>query len=544
MRGPRRGYVGLALALVLGVALAGGAQAQSAAPGNANRADAPVVLRVLNRDVITLRASIAGLTPAMRLEGIEQRLREIPAHEMHLPFRTESIQAGTTRGVQILLGSRPLFSVLEGDVDPTSNQTHAELVRQTVANLEEVRKAWQDTKSWPLLLDGLIRAGVATGILVALMWGVTRALRTGIGWLERKRDAIAAGNRRATPREFVARFFVRAAQVFKWLAALGLGYAWATYVLARFPLTEPIGLKLGKFIVDTLAWIGSGFLSGLPGIVTVLIVLGFTRAIIDVVGYLFDNVQKGRLGLPYLHPETIGATRRIVSIVAWCLGIAVAYPFIPGSNSDAFKGLSVLIGLVLSLGSTGLVTQAMSGLVVVYSRALRRGDFVRINDIEGVVSEVATLATKVVNVRNEEITIPNSLLVASPIHNYSKLGSTHGTLLTSRVTIGYDAPWRQVHALLIQAAEQTPSVRSDPPPYVYQRALSDFYVEYELFVHIDRADQRIPILSALHASIQDRFNENGVQIMSPHFFSQPDAPVVVPKAHWFKPPAAGERGTA
>jgi hypothetical protein len=138
----------------------------------------------------------------------------------------------------------------------------------------------------------------------------------------------------------------------------------------------------------------------------VLIVFGVTRAIIDVLGYFFDSVHAGRLRVPYVHPETAGATRRIVTVIAWLLGLAVAYPFIPGSDSDAFKGLSVLLGLVLSLGSTGLMTQAMSGLVVVYSRALRRGDFVRINDVEGVVVEVASLATKIVNVRNEEITIP------------------------------------------------------------------------------------------------------------------------------------------
>jgi small-conductance mechanosensitive channel len=282
--------------------------------------------------------------------------------------------------------------------------------------------------------------------------------------------------------------------------------------------------------------------SGLPGLITILIVFGVTRAIIDVLGYFFDNVQSGRLRVPYLHPETTGATRRIVTVIAWCLGLAVAYPFIPGSDSEVFKGLSVLLGLMLSLGSTGLVTQAMGGLVIVYSRALRRGDFVRVGDIEGVVTEVASLATKLVNVRNEEITIPNSVLISSAIHNYSKLAGTNGTLLTSKVTIGYDAPWRQVHALLISAAQKTPKVRREPVPYVFQRALSDFYVEYELFVHVDQAAERIPILSALHASIQDEFNEHGVQIMSPHFFSQPADPVVVPKAHWFRAPARAERG--
>ena len=508
-----------------------------AAAADRNDRDAPATLRALNRDVITMRATLAGVGPAARVERASERLRGVRPSEMRLPLRTEPVQLGPARGVQIVLGDRLLFAVFEEDVDPTINQTHAALVQQTLANLEEVRAVWEATRRWPLVLDGLMRAGVATGILVAIAFVMLRGFSAGIGWLERRRDLVAARHERATLREFIARFMVRLAQVIKWLVLLAFVYAWATYVLERFPLTEPIGRRLGKFIVDTVTWVGEGLVAGLPGLFTVIIVLAVTRAIVDVLRYFFDNVQAGRVRVGALHPETIGATRRIVTIIVWGIGFAIAYPFIPGSDSDVFKGLSVLVGLMLSLGSTGLVTQAMSGLVVVYSRALRRGDFVRINEVEGVVSEVATLATKVVNVRNEEITIPNSVLVSNPIHNFSKLAGTHGTLLTSKVTIGYDAPWRQVHALLIAAAENTLSVRAFPKPYVYQRALSDFYVEYEVFVHIDRAADRVPVLSALHAAIQDEFNEHGVQIMSPHFLGQPEQPVVVPKAHWFRTPA-------
>ena len=534
-----------ALVLALGLMALVGAHAQPGADASAvNRADAPAVLQAMNRDVITFRASLSGASPAARVQRAESRLREISPADIDLPLRTEPLQLGNSRGVQIMLGGHLLFAVLEGDVDPTIGQTHAALVKQTLSNLEDARKAWKDTRAWPLILEGLGRAVLATLGLAALIYGFNRAFRAGIDWLERRRSAEAASHAHATVREFLARFFVRLAQVIKWVLFLVLGYGWATYVLERFPVTEPVGQRLGQFIVDTLTWLGAGLVAGLPGLITVLIVLGVTRAIIDVLDAFFDSVQTGRLRVPYLHPETVGATRRIVTVVAWLLGVAVAYPFIPGSSSDAFKGLSVLLGLVLSLGSTGLVTQAMGGLVIVYSRALRRGDFVRVGDTEGVVSEVGGLATKIVNVRNEEITIPNSVLIGSAIHNYSKLAGTHGTLLTSKVTIGYDAPWRQVHALLIAAAQKTPNVRADPAPYVYQRALSDFYVEYELFVHIDQAADRVPILSALHASIQDEFNENAVQIMSPHFFSQPADPVMVPKEHWFGPPARGRRDAA
>jgi small-conductance mechanosensitive channel len=269
----------------------------------------------------------------------------------------------------------------------------------------------------------------------------------------------------------------------------------------------------------------------------VAIVLFLTRAVVDLIRYFFEAVQKGRLRLRIFHPETAAATRRILTLVAWGLGISIAYPFVPGSSTDAFKGISVLVGLMLTLGSAGLITQAMSGLVVVYSRSLRKGDFVDINGVQGVVTEVAALAAKVVNVNNEEVTIPYSVVVASPIRNYSKLAGSQGTLITTKVTIGYDAPWRQVHAMLIEAARKTLGVRETPAPYVYQRALSDFYVEYELFASIDEPSRRVPVLSALHASILDEFNRHGVQIMSPHYLGQPSSAVVIPEQRWFAAPA-------
>jgi len=238
-----------------------------------------------------------------------------------------------------------------------------------------------------------------------------------------------------------------------------------------------------------------------------------------------------------LHKETASATHRIVSVVVWGFGIAVAYPFIPMSNSDAFKGLSVMFGFMLTIGSAGIVNQLMSGLVLVYSRALSVGDFVDIGGTVGVVSELGVLSTKIIDMRNEEVTIPNAVLVGNSIRNYSRLAGERGTLVSTKVTIGYDTPWRQVHAMLIAAAEQTPGLRGAPKPFVYQRGLADFYVEYELFAYMDQPLNRVPVLSALYGNIQDQFNSHGVQIMSPHFVLQPKSNVVVAPADWYASPA-------
>jgi len=200
--------------------------------------------------------------------------------------------------------------------------------------------------------------------------------------------------------------------------------------------------------------------------------------------------------------------------------------------------LSVLIGLMVTLGSTGIINQVISGLFVVYSRSVRPEDYVRVGDIEGEVVEVGSLATKLRTPRQEEITIPHSVLVGTATTNYSRLAGDNGMAVTTSVTIGYDVPWRQVHALLQLGAARTHGLRRDPPPRVMQRELSDFYVQYLLLAHLEDGKNRAAVLSELHAQIQDAFNEFGTQIMSPHFESQPEKPIFVPKSAWYAAPAA------
>jgi small-conductance mechanosensitive channel len=517
----------------------------AAAGSTAAQGAEPATLRLVNRDIVTFRAALGGASPARRAERARQRFRELPESTVDLPLQTLPVVLDQVRGVQFLLGDNLLFAVLETDVDVEKKQSLDALATQTRERMEDARKAWHATRDRPLLLRGLLRAALATLVMALLVAATFIATQRAMRRLEGVRDRLAARNDRVDWHELAARLALGTMQLVQWFILFALGYAWVRHVLDSFVATQPLAHQLGDWLWGKVTWVADGVVESLPGLVTVAIVLVLTRAVADVFGYFFGAVQRGRLQVPLLHPETTSATRRIVTVLIWGLGIAIAYPYLPGASSDAFKGLSILFGIMITLGSAGLMTQAMSGLVVVYSRALRKGDFVDINGVQGVVTEVASLATKIVNIRNEEITIPNSVLASSPIHNYSKLSGTQGTLLTTKVTIGYDTPWRQVHAMLEEAARRTTHVRSQPQPYVYQRALSDFYVEYELFVSIDRPMERIPIQSALHAAIQDVFNEYGVQIMSPHFLGQPEQAVVVPKADWFKAPArpaAGEAG--
>jgi small-conductance mechanosensitive channel len=321
------------------------------------------------------------------------------------------------------------------------------------------------------------------------------------------------------------------------VVSLALIYLWFVYSLNQFDYTASWGHRSADFLVNLLLGFATGAMLAVPGLVAVVIIVLIARWVVRLINVIFKEVQAGKLSFSWLERETARTTQTLLIAVVWLFALVVAYPYIPGSETDAFKGLSVLIGLMVTLGSTGLINQVISGLFVIYSRSVRPVDYVRVGDIEGEVIEVGFLATKLKTPRQEEITIPHSVLVGTATTNYSRLAGPDGMVLTVSVTIGYDVPWRQVHALLLLGASRTPGVRQQPPPRVVQRELSDFSVQYQVLAHMEEGGNRPAVLSALHAQIQDAFNEYGTQIMAPHFESQPDKRVFVPKTEWYAAPA-------
>jgi small-conductance mechanosensitive channel len=226
-----------------------------------------------------------------------------------------------------------------------------------------------------------------------------------------------------------------------------------------------------------------------------------------------------------------------VAVILFAL--VMAYPYLPGSDSEAFKGMSVLVGLMVTVGGSSLFGQAASGLVLMYSRTLRVGEYVRIDNHEGTVTKLGSFTTRIRTGLGEELTLPNSLVLSTVTKNYSRTVSGPGYVVDTAVTIGYDTPWRQVEAMLLEAARRTPGVLSTPAPRVFQTALTDFYPEYRLVCQASPVDPRprAEVLSTLHAHIQDVFNEHGVQIMSPHYLGDPDSAKVVPREDWYRAPA-------
>lgn len=494
------------------------------------------VLRVGARAVAVFRVSLGAATPEERAAAALRRI------EAALEAGLDSVTvADAPTGPLLRLGDRPVFSIPPGDVDTVAGETPASQAAAVAAALQQAAREYRESRTFASLAWATVLVLAATLVLIAAF----RLLRRGQAALNRRLDIVAGrrlrdvgiGGFTLVRREQLVRTTRFAVLTAVWMIGLLLIYAWTTFVLTRFPHTRAWGEALGGYLMDTTAGLFVAVLRAVPGLFAVVLIFIGARLTTRLLVAMFAAAESGRITLPGIHPETAAPTRKVSVALLWLFALIIAYPYLPGSGTDAFKGVTVFAGLLLTLGSSGVVGQAMSGLVLMYARALRQGDYVKVGDVEGTVTELGLLSTKIRSNKLEEITIPSAVVLGNTVLNYSRLAAERGVILHTEVTIGYDAPWRQVHALLLEAARRTSSLRNDPAPFVRQRSLSDFYVAYELNAYCDTPHRRRAALSELHAHIQDTFNEHGVQIMSPHYEGDKSAPVVVPMEKWFAPPA-------
>jgi small-conductance mechanosensitive channel len=496
----------------------------------------PAVLEFNNRRITVLRATILSRPPRERAAGAVEILNRVVRTGTPGPVATRVLQ-----GITILsVGDRDVFAIIPLDVDDLAGETQEAKAAEAAAHLQQAVEEAVELRTPRRLLVSAAAVLLVTALFLLLLSLTRRAYRVLVVRLpssaERHLQRLSAGDAlvRASHAPDMLRHAVTAGFVG---LILFFSYNWLTFVLRRFPYTRPWGESLRAFLFDRFAFVGLKTLDGIPDLFTVLLILLVTRFAVRVCQATFQAVEAGTLTIPYVYPETAQPTRRLVSTLLWLLGVVVAYPYLPGSESDAFKGVSVFVGLVVSLGSSGIVNQIMAGLSITYSRALRRGDFVRIGEVEGTVTHLGSLSTKIKTPRGEEVTIPNGVVMSNVTTNYSRLSDTEGVFVPTSLTIGYDTPWRQVHALLLLAAERTPGIRRTPKPVVRQTALQDFYVQYTLMVCLEEPQLRSPTLGALHANILDAFNEFGVQITSPNYEADPSDRKVVPLDQWYAAPA-------
>jgi small-conductance mechanosensitive channel len=322
-----------------------------------------------------------------------------------------------------------------------------------------------------------------------------------------------------------------------WLVLVVLAYAYVDMALAQFPWTRYASYWLLNLVMDPLRIMALGVAQSIPGLAFIAVLIVVVRYLLMWLRLFFVGVGSGSVTIAGFEPEWATPTFNAMRIAVIALTLVVAYPYIPGSGTDAFKGISVLVGVLVSIGSSNMLGNVIAGYVLIYQKAFHVGDRVMIGEHVGDIMQIKQQVTIMRTVHSEEVVMPNSAVLGSNIVNYSATARTGGFIVYSAVTIGYDTPWRQVEAMLLAAAQRTPGLLHDPKPFVLKRALEDFYVKYELNAYSRDAAQLLQLYSMLHQNILDAFNEHGVQIMSPHFFAQPERSVVVPREQWFAAPA-------
>lgn len=290
-------------------------------------------------------------------------------------------------------------------------------------------------------------------------------------------------------------------------------------LFAIFPQTENLAITIFSYLWNPVKLILKKVVDYVPNLFTIFVIWFAMRYVIRGVKYLANEIETGKLKISGFYPDWARPSYQIIRFLLYAFTIAMIYPYLPGANTGVFQGISVFVGLIVSLGSSTVIGNIIAGLVITYMRPFKIGDRIKLNDTTGNVIEKTPFVTRLKTPKNELVTIPNSFIMSSHTTNYSSSARNFGLIIHSEVTIGYDAPWRKVHQLLADAALATPGVQTEPEPFVLETSLSDFYPVYQINAYIQDADQLARIYSDLHQNIQDKFNAAGVEIMSPHYFA-------------------------
>jgi len=532
-----------ALSCVLAFAcMVGGAVAQTPAPVATPESAQPVVperadVTLDGRALFPVRGT-SSFPAEKRAQEIGDRIRAIAADPS---IRTDSLRVVEDEDrSRILAGERFVIAVFDADaeIEGISRQILTEVYQRRIT---EAIAAYRSDRTPHVLLTHALYALAATLALTVILF----AIRHGDRWLGARASRVLGERLDKLEKESVHLIQARqlwqglhgALKALKFLLVLVVFYLYLNYVLELFPWTRSTSRGLLDLVLDPLRVMGSAFIRDIPDLVFLAILIVVTRYVLRLASLFFAGIEQGRIKVASLDSELAQPTYRIIRLLILVFAVVVAYPYIPGSESEAFKGISILLGVMFSLGSTSVIGNVIAGYTMIYRRAFRIGDRIQIGDVIGDVLERKLLVTRLRSIKNEEIVIPNTVILNSNIVNYSTLAKDRGLILHTTVGIGYETPWRQVERMLCLAAERTPGVLATPASFVLQKALGDFCVTYEINAYCNRANDMVDIQADLHRNILDVFNEHGVQIMTPAYVADTPQPKVVPWEHWFEAPA-------
>jgi small-conductance mechanosensitive channel len=448
-------------------------------------------------------------------------------------FDSSSVQLADDEGtIVIVADATRIMTVLDQDAALEGLTTRI----VAVAMAERIREAideYRQERAPGYIVRSVAVIAAVTFAVVALFWSLRwlfgRLLNVLEARYEARLDTLEERSAGAVDADQLWRVIRGLVSGIWWVALLMAISLAADVALQRLPWTRFLSYAFRTLVENPVRKMLSAVVDSIPNLVFLLILFFVVRYVLRMLQALFMGISRRSIKIAALEPDTAMVTYRLIRYGILAFALVVAYPYIPGSGSDAFKGISVFTGVLLSIGASSIVANTVAGYMLIYRKAFSLGDVVRIGEQVGRVADVRQQVSVLMTPKNEQVMIPNSVIVSAEVTNYSARVRAGQLILHSTVSIGYDTPWRQVEAMLLEAADRTPGLLKEPKPFVLKRELADFYVSYEINAYSDSAAKMLKTYSALHENILDVFNENQVQIMSPHFEAQPAEPVLARK---------------
>ena len=464
-----------------------------------------------------------GYTPLQRAEMIDAAIMQLgkrfTLHPDSVYIESSDIVTDLMYGNKVIASFTDQDGLWEGRSREQLATDKRKIVVQKLKELKEEHSLWQLGKR--ILYFVLVLAGQY--LLFWLTGWLFRKLKVRIQKLKDTRlKPISIQNYELLDTQRQVNLLIFLSNLLRYVIMLLQLLITVPLLFAIFPQTKGLAYQIFSYIWNPIKNILVGIVDYIPNLFAILIICFAVKYLVRLVHYLSREVEAGRLKFGGFYPDWAMPTYHIIRFLLYAFMIAMIYPYLPGAKNGVFQGISVFVGLIISLGSSTVIGNVIAGLVITYMRPFKLGDRIQLNDTTGNVIEKTPLVTRIKTPKNEVVTIPTSFIMSSHTVNYSASAREYGLIIHSEVTIGYDVPWRQVHQLLIEAALNTPGVIDDPRPFVLETSLSDWYPVYQINAYIREADKLAQIYSDLHQNIQDRFNEAGIEIMSPHYMAMRD----------------------
>lgn len=507
------------------------------------RANTPGIPVVLFGDtVFYIYAKLGPFSPSDRAASITGKVELLVDKDLFKPELLQVYEGEESH--DLIHGDIILLSVTDRDAF-WQDQSRGEVADQySIA----IRQAVLDYRDRTGVLRVLTRIGLLLLVIIPFYIGI-RLLYKGFTWLNgrllkkgrRFIKGIKIRNYEFISAEKEVELVRWVLKMLKWITLSLVVYLILPAVFSIFPATAGIATTLFGYILNPIKSFVQALIGYIPELITILVIMLITFYFVKFLRFLAHEVETEKLRLAGFYPDWAQPTFSLLRILVYSFAFIMIFPYLPGSDSPIFQGVTVFLGLLISLGSSSAIGNIIAGLVITYMRPFKIGDRVKIGDAVGDVTEKTMLVTRLRTTKNEDITIPNSFILNESTINYSSSAKELGVILNTTVTIGYDVPWRQVHELLIGAASKVEHVKTQPQPFVLQTSLDDFYVSYQLNAYTEEAGLSSKIYSQLHANIQDAFNAANVEILSPHYRAARDGNLVTIPAEYlppdYRPPA-------